>query len=62
MGTLQRNLAVLIDFENLVAGCEKEGLGRLDISLVMDRFKDMGRVLWPAPTRTGAALPGTNKP
>ena len=42
---MQRNLAVLIDFENLVAGCEKEGLGRLDISLVMDRFKDMGRVL-----------------
>ena len=42
---MERNLAVLIDFENIVAGCEKEGLGRLDISLVMDRFKEMGRVL-----------------
>ncbi len=42
---MERNLAVLIDFENIVAGCEKEGLGRLDISLVMDRFKSMGRVL-----------------
>jgi uncharacterized LabA/DUF88 family protein len=45
MGSLERNLAVLIDFENIVAGCEKEGLGRLDISLLMNRFKETGRVL-----------------
>jgi uncharacterized LabA/DUF88 family protein len=39
------NLAVLIDFENIAAGTEKEGLGRFDVEAVMQRFKDKGRIL-----------------
>jgi uncharacterized protein (TIGR00288 family) len=41
---LERNLAVLIDFENIATGCEKEGLGRFDIRIVMRRLKDKGRI------------------
>jgi hypothetical protein len=39
------NLAVLIDFENIAAGTEKEGLGRFDVEALMDRLKDKGRIL-----------------
>jgi uncharacterized protein (TIGR00288 family) len=39
------NLALLIDFENIATGCEKEGLGRFDVRVVMRRFKDKGRIL-----------------
>jgi len=42
---LERNIAVLIDFENIAAGSEREGLGKFDIALLMDRFKDKGRIL-----------------
>ncbi|MEE2751994.1 MAG: NYN domain-containing protein [Myxococcota bacterium] len=42
---MERNIAVLIDFENIAAGSEREGLGRFDIALLMDRFKDKGRIL-----------------
>jgi hypothetical protein len=42
---LENNLAVLIDFENVAAGAQKEGLGRFDVSLVMDRFREKGRIL-----------------
>jgi hypothetical protein len=42
---VENNLAVLIDFENVAAGAQKEGLGRFDVSLVMDRFKEKGRIL-----------------
>lgn len=42
---MERNLAVLIDFENIATGCEKEGLGRFDVKLVMRRLKDKGRIL-----------------
>jgi uncharacterized protein (TIGR00288 family) len=42
---LEQNLCVLIDFENVAAGTEKEGLGRFDIRLVMRRLKDKGRIL-----------------
>ena len=42
--TVERNLAVLIDFENIATGCEKEGLGRFDIRIVMRRLKDKGRI------------------
>jgi uncharacterized protein (TIGR00288 family) len=42
---LDANLAVLIDFENIAAGTEKEGLGRFDISAIMGRLVDKGRVL-----------------
>ncbi|MDP2313856.1 MAG: NYN domain-containing protein, partial [Pseudomonadota bacterium] len=41
---MERNLAVLIDFENIATGCEKEGLGRFDIRIVMRRLKDKGRI------------------
>jgi hypothetical protein len=35
----------LIDFENIAAGTEKEGLGRFNVEALMERFKDKGRVL-----------------
>ncbi len=43
---MERNLAVLIDFENIATGCEKEGLGRFDVRIVMRRLKDKGRILF----------------
>ena len=42
---MENNLAVLIDFENIAAGTEKEGLGRFDVDALMQRVKDKGRVL-----------------
>lgn len=42
---MEQNLTVLIDFENIVAGTEKEGLGRFDINLVFRRLKDKGRIM-----------------
>jgi len=42
---LETNLAVLIDFENIAAGTEKEGLGRFDVEALMQRVKDKGRIL-----------------
>jgi uncharacterized protein (TIGR00288 family) len=42
---LENKLCVLIDFENVAAGCEKEGLGKFDIRPVMRRLKDKGRIL-----------------
>ena len=41
----ETNLAVLIDFENIAAGTEKEGLGRFDVNSLMARVKDKGRIL-----------------
>ncbi|MEC7983684.1 MAG: NYN domain-containing protein [Myxococcota bacterium] len=41
----EENLCVLIDFENIAAGTEKEGLGRFKIRLVMNRLKEKGRIL-----------------
>ena len=42
---MEPNIAVLIDFENIAAGCEKEGLGRCKIDLIMNRLREKGRVL-----------------
>lgn len=42
---MEANLAVLIDFENIAAGTEKEGLGRFDVQALMQRIKDKGRIL-----------------
>ena len=42
---METNLAVLIDFENIAAGTEKEGLGRFDVQALMERIKDKGRIL-----------------
>ncbi len=42
---MERNLAVLIDFENVAAGSEREGMGRFNVGLIMDRFKEKGRIL-----------------
>jgi uncharacterized protein (TIGR00288 family) len=42
---LERNIALLIDFENIAAGTEKEGLGKFDVDKVMARIKDKGRIL-----------------
>jgi len=42
---VENNLCVLIDFENIAAGCEKENLGRFNITAVLDRLKDKGRIL-----------------
>jgi uncharacterized protein (TIGR00288 family) len=42
---VEHKLCVLIDFENVAAGTEKEGLGRFDIRLVFRRLKDKGRIL-----------------
>ena len=41
----EETLCVLIDFENIAAGSEKEGLGRFDIRRVMNRLKEKGRIL-----------------
>ncbi len=41
----ETNLAVLIDFENIAAGTEKEGLGRFDVTSLIARVKDKGRIL-----------------
>ena len=41
----ETRLAVLIDFENIAAGCEKEGLGRFDVDALMRRLKEKGRIL-----------------
>lgn len=42
---MEANLCVLIDFENIGTGCDKEGLGIFDVRLVMRRLKDKGRIL-----------------
>lgn len=42
---LEANLCVLIDFENIGTGCDKEGLGIFDVRMVMRRLKDKGRIL-----------------
>ena len=42
---MERNLAVLIDFENIAAGAEREKLGRVNVELIMNRLKDKGRIL-----------------
>ena len=42
---MESTIAVLIDFENIAAGTEKDGLGRFDVELVLKRVKDKGRVL-----------------
>lgn len=42
---VERNLAVLIDFDNIAKGCRQEGLGEFDIRIVMRRLKDKGRIL-----------------
>lgn len=42
---MERNLAVLIDFENIAAGTEKDGLGRFDVEAVLSRLSDKGRIL-----------------
>jgi hypothetical protein len=42
---VETNLAVLIDFENIAAGTEKEGLGAFDVDAIMSRVKDKGRIL-----------------
>ena len=42
---METNLAVLIDFENIAAGTEKEGLGRFDVESLMRYIKDKGRIL-----------------
>ena len=41
----EENLCVLIDFENIAAGVERENLGKFNIKLVMNRLKEKGRVL-----------------
>ena len=42
---MEQNLAVLIDFENIAAGTEREGLGRFDVRALMQRVNDKGRIL-----------------
>ncbi len=42
---MEHKLCVLIDFENIAAGTEKEGLGQFDIRAVVRRLKDKGRIL-----------------
>lgn len=42
---MEANLCVLIDFENIGTGCDKEGLGIFDVRMVMRRLKDKGRIL-----------------
>ena len=42
---METNLAVLIDFENIAAGTEKEGRGAFDVDAIMGRVKDKGRIL-----------------
>jgi uncharacterized protein (TIGR00288 family) len=42
---LEKNLAVLIDFENIAAGAEREKLGRVNVELIMNRLKEKGRII-----------------
>jgi uncharacterized LabA/DUF88 family protein len=42
---LEDNIALLIDFENIAAGTEKENLGRFKVEALINRLKDKGRVL-----------------
>ena len=42
---MEPNIAVLIDFENIAAGTEKEGLGKCNVGLIMNRLREKGRVL-----------------
>ena len=42
---MEHNLCLLIDFENIAAGAEKEGLGRFKLEYVIRRLKDKGRIL-----------------
>ncbi|MBN1336312.1 MAG: NYN domain-containing protein [Deltaproteobacteria bacterium] len=42
---MENNLAVLVDFENIATGTDKEGLGRFDITAVFRRLKDKGRIV-----------------
>lgn len=64
---LDTNLALLIDFENIAAGTEKEGLGRFDVTAITERLADKGRVLiarsyadWGRFSRFKQALLGAN--
>ena len=41
----EENLCVLIDFENIAAGTERENLGKFNIRMVMNRLKEKGRIL-----------------
>ena len=41
----EENLCVLIDFENIVGGTERENLGKFNVQLVLNRLKEKGRIL-----------------
>jgi uncharacterized protein (TIGR00288 family) len=41
----EENLCILIDFENIAAGTEREHLGKFNIKLVMNHLKEKGRVV-----------------
>ena len=41
----EENLCILIDFENIAAGTERENLGKFNIKLVMNHLKEKGRVV-----------------
>ena len=41
----EENLCVLIDFENIAAGTERENLGKFNVQLVLNRLKEKGRIL-----------------
>ena len=41
----EQNLCILIDFENIAAGTERENLGRFNTRLVMNHLKEKGRVV-----------------
>lgn len=42
---MEQNLAVLIDFENIAAGADKENLGRVDVAAIFGRLKMRGRIV-----------------
>ncbi len=42
---MEQNLAVLIDFENIAAGVDKEKLGKVDIASILRRLKVRGRIV-----------------
>jgi uncharacterized LabA/DUF88 family protein len=42
---VEQNLAVLIDFENIAAGVDKEKLGKVDIAAILRRLKVRGRIV-----------------
>ena len=42
---MEHKLCVLVDFENIAAGSEREGMGRFDLRPVLRRMKDKGRIL-----------------